>query len=228
MPPDNPRSPEAPPPPPPPLPPVAPASAAAIEEANIANILAKLSAGKVLTRAEERRAREYADRLGRATPAAATAPADETAKVADNMEAAVALSGLSRDELARAKSAGCPAFRGSRIYIAELLEWYDENRDTLPTGNSELDAITLEIAREKLRKAKLANDVEHGLYIRREEEAQRLLALGLNLKATLRRRMEDDAPDRLAHRSREEILPVLRAIVDELCREFQEGVEQWR
>lgn len=157
------------------------------------------------------------------------------ARAADSMEAAVAiLAGesepahrLGADDMKRAKAAGCPAFRGSRVYVDELVEWWDENADTLPTGNNELDAINLEIAREKLRKVRFANDVDEGRYIKKEDEAPKIEALGLELKATLIKRLEDELPDRLAMRPRDEIVGIMRQVVSELCREFQEGTDRW-
>jgi hypothetical protein len=156
-------------------------------------------------------------------------------RAADSMEAAVAILAesptpehrLDADALKRAKTAGCPAFRGSRVYVDELLAWWEENSETLPTGNSELDAIQLEIAREKLRKARFANDAEEGKFIKREDEAQKILALGLELKATLRRRLEEEYPHRLAGRTYEEIVPLMRALVDELCHDFADGTKRW-
>lgn len=157
------------------------------------------------------------------------------ARAADSMEAAAAiLSGesnpahrLAADDLKRAKSAGCPAFRGSRVYVDELLEWWDENSDTLPTGNDELDAINLEIAREKLRKVRFANDVEEGKFIKREDEAPKIEALGLELKATLVKKLEEEFPDRLAMRPRDEIAGIMKQLTSELCTQFQTGTARW-
>lgn len=157
------------------------------------------------------------------------------ARTADSMEAAVAiLAGeanpeqrLDADDLKRAKAGGCPAFRGSRVYVDELLTWWEENSDTLPTGNDELDTINLQIAREKLRRVRYANDVEEGRFIKREDEAAKILALALELKATLRKRAEEEYPDRLVMRTKEEIIVLMRALVDELCRDFTEGTKRW-
>ena len=156
-------------------------------------------------------------------------------RVADSMDAAVAILAdapdeshrLDTDEMKRAKVAGCPAFRGSRVYVDELTAWWDEHAETLPTGNSELDSITIELAREKLRKARFANEVEEGRWMKREDEAPKLLALGLSLKATLRKRLEEEYPPRLAGRSREEIAEIMAQLVNELCVEFQEGARRW-
>lgn len=194
-----------------------------VEEAVIANILAKLRAGKVLTDREEKRLRAYQERQeGGANPD------DVAGKVADSMEQAAALSGYSKDRLQLAKQHGCPAFRGSRVYVDELVEWMTENGDSLPTGNTELDALNLEIAREKLRKARFANELEQGGWIRRTEVAETAEALGLDLKATLRKRLEEELPDRLANRPTEEIRPILERVVDELCEKFRERAKLWK
>lgn len=195
-----------------------------IEEANVANILAKLKAGKVISRDEQKRLTEYQERENATAGRSAAAVAG---KVADSMEQAAALSGYTKEILQRAKQAGCPAFRGSRVYVDELTEWMGENGDTLPSGNDELDAINLEIAREKLRRVRHDNEVEEGRYIKREDEAQKILALGIELKSTLTKRLEEEFPDRLAMRPREEIAPLLRDLVDQLSTDFAEGTSRW-
>lgn len=154
---------------------------------------------------------------------------------ADSMEAAAAVlarqpdpaSRLTDEQLKRAKAAGCPAFRGSRVYLDELLVWWEENEANLPTGDAEHDAINREIAREKLRKVRFENDAKEGKYIEKEAWAARVLALGLELKSILRRKLEEEFPDRQANRSREEILGINRGLVDELCKKFQEEAAKW-
>lgn len=156
-------------------------------------------------------------------------------RVADSMDAAVAMLAREQDaarrltdeQLRQAKVTGCTAFRGSRVYVDELLEWWDENGDSVPTGNAAIDAIQTEIAREKLRKIRFANDVEERKYIKREDEAAKLLALGLEIKSTLRKRLEEEFPDRAEKRAADELRPICRQLVDELCRIFQEGTSKW-
>ncbi len=231
-------------------------AATTIAEINMGNILAKARAGRVLSRAEEKRVAEYEttvaaqhsrrDRPARApsttAPSAlkvadsdsASAPdteiftaAGSTAGTADSMKAAAAMSGFTEDQLGRAKAAGCPAFRGSRVQLAELAEWMAEYGDTLPTGNTALDAINLEIAREKLRKVRFSNDVEERRYILREDNAALILKIGLELKNILRKKLEEEFPERQIQRTREEILAINRALVTELCQAFQEGASRW-
>lgn len=195
-----------------------------IEEANIANILAKLKAGKILSDREEKRLRQYQEK--ETARAAGKTVGDVEGKVADSMDQAAALSGITLDRIKRAKSAGCPAFRGSRVYIEELVEWMQDNADTLPTGNDELDKLNLEIAREKLRKARFSQDVEEGRYTKNDDTSAKLLALGLTLKNTLIKRCVDDYPDKLAHRPREEIVGIMRGLVNEICLDFSKGIKK--
>lgn len=160
---------------------------------------------------------------------------DVPRRVADTMEqAAGMLAGepdpaqrLTREQIARAKAAGCIAFRGGRVYVDELLTWWDEFGAELATGNSELDALNTEIAREKLRAVRFKNEVDEGKYVLREDEAARIEALGIELQAVLRKRLEEEFPDRQANRTREEIQAINRDLVDELCRQFQEGTRRW-
>jgi hypothetical protein len=217
-------------PPPDTLPP-APASEdtlSRIEEANVANIVAQLKAGKPITASQQKLVADFQRKqatLSATASNAATAPG--APRAADNMEAASAMTGIHRDIIARAKAAGCPAFRGSRVYVDELVEWLEENAESLPTGNTVLDEINQEIQRQKLRKITFANNVEEGRYIRREDQAAQILALGIALKNTLRKKLEEELPDKLANRSREEVLHLARELMDEICRLFREGTKQW-
>jgi len=199
-----------------------------VKEGNVANILAKLNAGKTVSKSELAMVEDY-EREKAALSAAATnaaTPAGEK-RVADNMEAAAAMSGEDIDTIKRAKAAGCPAFKGSRVHVDELIAWLDANRESLPTGNSALDAINLDIQKEKLRKIRFANEVEEGRWIRREDWGTKLLNLGIEVKNTLVKKFEEELPDRQVQRSREEILAMNREAVDDICRQFQQGVKQW-
>jgi hypothetical protein len=203
-------------------------SLAEIEEANVAALLSQLKAGKPLSAAQQKIVTDYKKKLADlAATATNAATAPGAPRVADSMEAASALTGIHRDIIARAKAAGCPAFRGSRVYVDELVEWLEENAESLPTGNTVLDEINQEIQRQKLRKITFANNVEEGRYIRREDQAAQILALGIALKNTLRKKLEEELPDKLANRSREEVLHLARELMDEICRLFREGTKQW-
>ncbi|EIQ01618.1 hypothetical protein OpiT1DRAFT_00190 [Opitutaceae bacterium TAV1] len=150
------------------------------------------------------------------------------------MEAAVAMLAaigqrFSLVQLKRAKDAGCPAFRGSRVYIDELVEWIDDNEDvlTVPTGDAELDAINKEIAREKLRKWKIENDNREGKSIPRTQVAARFSDYGAELLRLLRQKLEDESPRRLEGKTGDEIRAINREIVDEICDAMTRETDQW-
>jgi hypothetical protein len=145
--------------------------------------------------------------------------------VADSMTAAVAMlsrhadlaSRLSEEQLKRAKAAGCPAFRGSRVFLDELLLWWEENAEVIPTGDSELDRINRELAAEKLRKARFANNVAEGKYVEIGAYSSRVEKLAGTTLSLLRRKIEDEAPRRQEGKTQEELRTINAQIVDEIC-----------
>lgn len=186
-----------------------------IREADIANILAKVRAGKTLSSTEDERLQRY------------YASQNSDDRVADSMAAASAMSKLSEKDLERAKTAGCPAFRGSRVYIGELLKWWPENVDTLPTGNDALDKINQAIAEEKLRKLRFDNEVSEGKYVELGTIVSGVETLARETLTIVRRVLEDEAPRRLVGKTEEELHGVMPEFVDEICRAVQEKLAEW-
>jgi hypothetical protein len=149
---------------------------------------------------------------------------------ADSMEAAVAMLArlsdpaqrLNEEQLKRAKIAGCTAFRGSRVYVDELLVWWEENGEAIPTGDDESDRINREILKEKLRKIRFANDTEEGKYVELAHYAGRVEALAAETLQILRRKLEEESPRRQQGKTEEELREINKQIVDELCLALQE------
>jgi len=136
----------------------------------------------------------------------------------DSLEAAAGVTDYSVAFLRELKRRGCPAFRGSRVYLDELAAYIEENDlEELREQVAALDELNAELLRERLRKLRFANDVEEGLYVRKETITEQVLELAVSLKSLLRRKLEDEGPDRLTMRTREEAAEVLRSIVDEIC-----------
>ena len=187
-----------------------------IEAENVANLLAMLKSGKSLSRAQLTQIDDYNEKKS------------AVGRVADNLPAAAAMSGIDLDTIGKSKAAGCPAFRGSRIYVDELIEWVDDHGDTLPSGSSEIDLINIEIAKERHRKWKIENDAKEGLTINRQDVATQILALGLELKRILRYKLEDDAPRRQRQKTEAELRIVNRKLVDEICSIMEKGSETWK
>lgn len=228
-----------PPPPPPDIPPAPPVSPDAIEAANVANILGQLAAGKPITAAQQKLVTDYQRRQIPQPPADPVPPprapatqrtrptaADLTGQVADTMGAAAAMTGHSEENLSRAKAAGCPAFRGSRVYLGELVAWIDANPEVVATGNSDLDAVQLDIARERLRKFRIENDTAEGRLVPAADIAPLVEQFGRDLLSILRRVLEDEAPERLAGHTAPEVRDITRRIVDEITDSVRAGAKK--
>lgn len=146
--------------------------------------------------------------------------------VADSMEQAEAMSGVSRENISRAKAAGCPAFRGSRVYLGEMVAWLEVNPEVLATGDDALDAVQLAIASERHRKLRFENDVAEGRYIPAADIAPRVEQFGRDLLAILRRVLEDESPRRLAGREEAEVREINRQLVDAIADAVRTGTRQ--
>lgn len=146
------------------------------------------------------------------------------------MAAASGMTGYPEGALSALKARGCPAFKaGGRVHVDALEEWIEEQGIDVATlsGMTELEATNLEIARERLRKIRFDNDVNEGAYMPRADIAGRALELGLQLKAVLRKKLEDEAPVRQEGRKRDEIRQINKQIVDEICEQMQRTAKEW-
>ena len=80
------------------------------------------------------------------------------------MSAAAAAMGLPKSVLQKAKDAGCPAFKGSRVSVPDATKWLAENKETigsLPTK----EKVQIEKLTEEVRKLRLVNDQKAGLIV---------------------------------------------------------------
>lgn len=136
-----------------------------IEKAQIANILAKLKAGRVLSKSEEARVRAYED----AQKPAPEADAQDPAKIGtvQGLKAAAAILKRPLAAVKWAKSKGCPAFRHSRVNVGVLHAWFAEHEDEASNAADEstIDGAKLRIATQTARKLTMANDVRAGLLV---------------------------------------------------------------
>jgi hypothetical protein len=152
-------------------------------------------------------------------------------RVADTIEAAAGLTGYTETFLRHLKGKGVPAFRSGRIYVDELEAYYEENRgemEKLEKECDDLDGVDAELQRERLRKARLANDQAAGLLIEKADVARRVEPLAVELKNMLRRALEDDLPRELVGKSEEQIRIKLTEVVDELIQKLHDGTEWTR
>ena len=75
----------------------------------------------------------------------------------DTMKQAASFMGLELKTLRKAKDAGCPAFRGSRIYREELEGWLKEHKAEITTAASK-ESVQIEKLLQEVRKLTLQND----------------------------------------------------------------------
>lgn len=127
------------------------------------------------------------------------------------------------------KECGCPAFRGSRVYIDDLEAWISDHPEVEQWEKdlAEVDRLEVEIRRERLRKIRFQNDVEQGNYIAKSLLAPALIQLGNEQKAVLRSLLEETLPERIEGKSAADCRISLRAVVDELCARFHAGTKHW-
>ena len=86
-----------------------------------------------------------------------------------SMNAAAGALGVSQDTLKLAKEAGCAAFRASRVYEKELLDWMSKN--PLPPTNGETQSLRDQKISEEIRKLLIKHDRDAGKLIAKVEIA---------------------------------------------------------
>jgi hypothetical protein len=100
------------------------------------------------------------------------------------MKQASALWGISVGTLRAAKSSGCPAFVGSKIYRDDLVEWLEKNPDRAGEGDASDDHAELKRQKTKseveLLRAKIDREKRHTVpLIEAREETQRCISIGM-------------------------------------------------
>ncbi len=146
------------------------------------------------------------------------------------MDAAAGMLGRDVEVLQRLKSMGCPAFRGSRVHVEELRTYIEANDAAVEAIEREIassDKLDAEIKRrkvlvqeEQLRRLRFENDLEEGKFIPKDEAVRIVSELAFSQKEILRRFLEDEGPDRLVMKTREEVVAICRVIVDSICAEM--------
>lgn len=93
--------------------------------------------------------------------------APKAMKIADTMKQAAAVTGIPLRVLQDAKAAGCPAFRGSRIYLEDLRAWLavPENMDKVSKSAGPVEELEAEILRERLRLLRVKAEQAEGRVI---------------------------------------------------------------
>lgn len=146
----------------------------------------------------------------------------------DSMKQASGMTGIPESILKKIKADGCPAFKGSRVYLNLLNDWLEDRPlDTYADDAEGKDLIELQIAKERYRKLKLDNDTRADLLISRDEVKSVIYAIAKQINSILGRKLENELPVKLAGRSVQEIRAEMRIVRDEICVDFQEGVKEW-
>lgn len=160
--------------------------------------------------------------------AAQTPPA---VAVADSMQQAAAITGLSIAAIRLAKKGGCPAFRGSRVVISELKEWLDAKGQQFetggPGGGPSKEQVEIWLKLERLEGEKLAN-----AETRKELQSitvicDRLRAISEEIKGTLRAILLDQLPAQNAGLDAPKQRENNRAAFEQICRRFQSWAAEY-
>lgn len=148
------------------------------KKADLLNIVKKLKSGRALTSSELRRLQNAKPKAEVAT----TSQPNRNGPVVgyDSVPAAAGGMGISADLLRRARKAGCPNFRGGRVYVEGLERWIADNSEALQAmgTNSLKDQVT------SLQIRKLT---------RIENTADRILVNQSEIAATIRRVLSKSA-----------------------------------
>ena len=90
-----------------------------------------------------------------------------TPETADSMRAAAATLKVPIHVLKRLKDAGCPAFRGSRIYINEVTAWLADpsNTQSMEADPADIDSAKLAVLVQRARLLRIHADREEGALV---------------------------------------------------------------
>lgn len=171
-----------------------------VRKATVANIMRKIRAGRVPTQRDEELLRQHFA-AGDAAPDPEAEP--NLPSSFGSMKQAAAALNLPLSVLQAAKRAGCTAFRSSRVYRSELIDWLDANRDKVrPPPGEGGELLTLDDRKsakldEEIRKLRIKNDRDEGRQISRAFVAQCIQRMGGEV-STLRARSEAEHALRFA------------------------------
>lgn len=113
---------------------------------------------------------------------------------------------------------GCPAFRAGRVYLDECQTFVAENNlDGLAAQIDRELQVDADIKTERLLRMRHDREVREGRFILQEEHDKVMAHSALTLKALLQEKLEDQGPDLLTMRTREEAQDILRRMFDEIC-----------
>lgn len=102
---------------------------------------------------------------------------------------------------------------------------YQRELITKKNGKLAKEQVALTKARRETAQEELA--VMRGRYVEKAEIGPALRNVSLHQRAVLQRKLEQELGPNLAGLTTQEILPKIKAAVDEICSVFREGVSGW-
>ncbi len=169
-------------------------------------IVAKRKTGKPLTDSE----RELID------------PKPRLPEFFDSMEAASAVLGIPKPVLQRAKSLGCPAFRGSRFYRVELLEWLSANPQPRPdSGPRDKRILECEKLEKQIARMTWEDQRDRGEWVKKSEVDSWMVTTAERIKSILRTKLRNELPPKLEGLRAPEIAAKMDTVIAELVDLFR-------
>lgn len=190
--------------------PITPEIAEKIAEKNLANIIQKVKTGKTLSPAELELVESQ----------------KSGAKYADSMKAASAQSGYPMRVLKWAKDRGCPAFRGSRVYIAELEPWINVNKPEIDSGKQlpSKEDVDILLKLEALEERKNKNAQFRKEFLPRAVVEQWLTAKAVRIKEVLILKLKNELPPKLAGLQPDEMAAKMDPVICEIIALFNKPI----
>ena len=139
----------------------------------------------------------------------------------DSQEQCAAATGIPLSVLQEAKKNGCPAFKHGRVKLAPLLKWLFKQTGEIQNHGEELKKWKAHLAKTNAEKA--AKLVTSNEFI-----AGALLKNGQAETTILRQRLENEMPSVLEGLEKAQIRIKLKAVADEIIKEFQAMEIHWR
>lgn len=189
-----------------------------VEQANIANMLAKLKAGRVLTETEERRLKEYEG-------AARTRP-ETGATHASSMDSVAAELGLTARQWATySKRPGFPPKGAQGWDLAAIAAWKEAN--IKPPATGELAALKAEKIKREIVLADLKIAEQEKKTIPRAAVDELHGRLAQRLRSYLYAKLENEMPPKMAGCDALQHRIYGRELADEIVTTLARDVEQW-
>lgn len=144
----------------------------------------------------------------------------------DTMKQAASAMGLELKTLKKAKGAGCPAFRGSRVYREQLSAWLEEHRAEIVASRSKED-VQIEKLLEEVRKLRIANDQKDRIVILKDKVKGANATCIERVRTMLEQKLENEYPSAVAQMDVPQARVYGRRLGDQILLEFQKLSEVW-